>query len=184
MVRWDIWRFLHSVTSVGKRGESTASLGLVVPGPHQDSGVLGTLRRAPGIGGTLATGLASRSQYVWVGGGCTRFAEASNADDRGRHLGAAGQIVVVDGFFLSPARGRFPIRALQVSDGGNMTMAANSQVSAQSARRAALLNYFSLFSSFSTLICCALPSVLVLLRMGLRWRHCCRRLRTRQFVEA
>jgi mercuric ion transport protein len=36
----------------------------------------------------------------------------------------------------------------------------------QSARRAALLNYFSLFSSFSTLICCALPSVLVLLGMG------------------
>jgi mercuric ion transport protein len=34
------------------------------------------------------------------------------------------------------------------------------------AGRAALLNYFSLFSSFSTLICCALPSVLVLLGMG------------------
>ena len=38
--------------------------------------------------------------------------------------------------------------------------------SEQRARRAALLNYFSLFSSFSTLICCALPSVLVLLGMG------------------
>src|SRR5271169_1853062 len=36
----------------------------------------------------------------------------------------------------------------------------------QRARRAALLNYFSLFGSFSTLICCALPSVLVLLGMG------------------
>ena len=36
----------------------------------------------------------------------------------------------------------------------------------QRARRAALLNYFSLFSSFSTLLCCALPSVLVLLGMG------------------
>jgi len=34
------------------------------------------------------------------------------------------------------------------------------------ARRAALLNYFSLFGSFSTLICCALPSVLVLLGLG------------------
>lgn len=33
-------------------------------------------------------------------------------------------------------------------------------------RRAALLNYFSLFSSFSTLLCCALPSLLVLLGMG------------------
>jgi len=42
------WRFLHSVTSVGKRVESTASLGLVVPGPQQDSGVLGTLHRLMG----------------------------------------------------------------------------------------------------------------------------------------
>ena len=41
-----------------------------------------------------------------------------------------------------------------------------SLVAEQRARRAALLNYFSLFSSFSTLICCALPSVLVLLGMG------------------
>jgi mercuric ion transport protein len=47
-----------------------------------------------------------------------------------------------------------------------MTMTANSQVPAQSAKRVALFNYFSLFSSFSTLICCALPSVLVLLGMG------------------
>ncbi len=72
------WRFLHSVTSVGRRTESTASLGLVVPGPQQDSGVLGTLHRAPGVAGTLATGLASRSQYLWFGGGYTRFAEASS----------------------------------------------------------------------------------------------------------
>ena len=47
-----------------------------------------------------------------------------------------------------------------------MTMTAYSQAPVQRARRAALLNYFSLFSSFSTLICCALPSVLVLLGMG------------------
>jgi hypothetical protein len=40
------WRFLHSVTSVGKRIESTASLGVVVPGPQPDSGVLGSLHRA------------------------------------------------------------------------------------------------------------------------------------------
>ncbi len=72
------WRFLHSVTSVGKRVESTASLGVVVPGPQQDSGVLANLHRAPGVAGSLATGLASRSQYVWVGGGYTRFAMASN----------------------------------------------------------------------------------------------------------
>src|ERR1700728_1087641 len=47
-----------------------------------------------------------------------------------------------------------------------MTMKVNSQAPVQRARRAALLNYFSLFSSFSTLICCALPSVLVLLGLG------------------
>src|SRR5580698_8272829 len=47
-----------------------------------------------------------------------------------------------------------------------MTMTANPQAPVQRARRAALLNYLSLFSSFSTLICCALPSVLVLLGMG------------------
>ncbi len=44
--------------------------------------------------------------------------------------------------------------------------AATSIAPERRARRAALLNYFSLFSSFSTLICCALPSVLVLLGMG------------------
>jgi len=71
------WRFLHSVTSVGKRIESTASLGVVVPGPQQDSGVLGGLHRAPGVAGSLASGLASRSQYLWAGLGYTRFAEAS-----------------------------------------------------------------------------------------------------------
>ncbi|HEY6374158.1 MAG TPA: hypothetical protein VIX90_01400, partial [Edaphobacter sp.] len=47
-----------------------------------------------------------------------------------------------------------------------MTKMANSQAPIQRARRGELLNYFSLFSSFSTLICCALPSVLVLLGMG------------------
>ena len=72
------WRFLHSVTSVGKRIESTASLGAVVPGPQQDSGVLAGLHRAPGVAGTLASGFASRSQYLWAGAGYTRFAEASN----------------------------------------------------------------------------------------------------------
>ncbi len=47
-----------------------------------------------------------------------------------------------------------------------MTSAAIALAPERRARRAALLNYFSLFSSFSTLICCALPSVLVLLGMG------------------
>ena len=47
-----------------------------------------------------------------------------------------------------------------------MTATTTSIAPERRAKRAALLNYFSLFSSFSTLICCALPSVLVLLGMG------------------
>lgn len=47
-----------------------------------------------------------------------------------------------------------------------MNTAVFPQTPERRARRAALLNYFSLFSSFGTLICCALPSVLVLLGMG------------------
>ncbi len=47
-----------------------------------------------------------------------------------------------------------------------MTSTSISLVPERRAKRAALLNYFSLFSSFSTLICCALPSVLVLLGLG------------------
>lgn len=71
------WRFLHSVTSVGRRVESTASLGLVLPGPQRDAGALGELHRAPGLAGSLATGIASRSQYAWAGAAYTRFAESS-----------------------------------------------------------------------------------------------------------
>jgi hypothetical protein len=47
-----------------------------------------------------------------------------------------------------------------------MTTAAQSENLELRSRRASLLNYFSLFSSFSTLLCCALPSVLVLLGLG------------------
>lgn len=47
-----------------------------------------------------------------------------------------------------------------------MTNAPAPTIPTPRVRRAALLNYFSLFSSFSTLLCCALPSVLVLLGLG------------------
>lgn len=47
-----------------------------------------------------------------------------------------------------------------------MISTAAALVPERRVRRAALLNYFSLFSSFSTLICCALPSILVLLGLG------------------
>ncbi len=62
------WRFLHSVTSVGKRIESTASLGLVVPGPQQDSGCAWQL--APGTGDCWhARDGSGLSQSVRVGWG-------------------------------------------------------------------------------------------------------------------
>lgn len=38
--------------------------------------------------------------------------------------------------------------------------------SAQTAKRSAWLSYFSLFTSLSTLLCCALPSLLVLAGLG------------------
>lgn len=69
------WRFLHSVTQVGKRLEATGTLALVVPGPQADSGVLAELARAPGLSGSVAAGLASRSHYLWVGGGYGWFPE-------------------------------------------------------------------------------------------------------------
>jgi len=37
---------------------------------------------------------------------------------------------------------------------------------ATTAKRSALLNYFSLFTSLSTLLCCALPSLFVLFGLG------------------
>jgi hypothetical protein len=72
------WRFVDSITSLHRRLESTASLNVVVPGPQSSTGVLGELHRAPSLAGIVATGIASRSQYLWLGGGYTRFAEASN----------------------------------------------------------------------------------------------------------
>src|SRR6185437_7536491 len=56
--------------------------------------------------------------------------------------------------------------ALQDHHGGTMNALTLPNAPEQRSRRATLLNYFSLFSSFSTLLCCALPSVLVLLGMG------------------
>ncbi len=70
------WRFHRRGTAVGRRVESTVYGGLVVPGPQRPGGLAGQLARAPGVYGAAATGLASRSHYLWVGVGMTRFAEA------------------------------------------------------------------------------------------------------------
>src|SRR5690242_18744112 len=55
------WRFHHQPNAIGRRFESTASLGVVLPGPQDDFGMFHGLHRAPGINGSVATGIASRS---------------------------------------------------------------------------------------------------------------------------
>ncbi len=86
------WRFIHHPNGIGRRLESTASVGLVLPGPQQSFGALrGALRNthyAPGINSWVATGLASRSHYLWAGGGFTRFAERGG-DRRSRVTSAS-----------------------------------------------------------------------------------------------
>jgi len=69
------WRFHHNPKSVGTRFETTAAMGLVVPGPQTGSGIMGQLKRAPGVDMTLASGLASRAHYFWLGTGYRRFFE-------------------------------------------------------------------------------------------------------------
>ncbi len=70
------WRFHRRATGVGRRFETTAYGGLIVPGPQRPAGMLGGLRKAPGFYAALATGMASRSHYLWGGLGSSRFVEA------------------------------------------------------------------------------------------------------------
>ena len=74
------WRAHRRGTGVGRRVESTVYGGLVAAGPQRPEGPLGRPGRAPGLYAAVATGLASRSHYAWVGGAVTRYA----ADDDAR----------------------------------------------------------------------------------------------------
>jgi hypothetical protein len=69
------WRF-QKKDFAGKRIESTAVAGVLVPGPQQEAGLYKNLNSGPGymVGGV--TGIASRSQYVWVGSSYQRYAES------------------------------------------------------------------------------------------------------------
>jgi hypothetical protein len=71
------WRFHHQPNAVGRRFESTASIGVVAPGPQDDAGMFRGMHSAPGVNGWAATGMASRSHYVWIGAGAMHFAERS-----------------------------------------------------------------------------------------------------------
>ena len=69
------YRFFRKGTRVGTRIESTANVGFVVPGPQRPAGMMGDLRKAPGIYASVTTGIASRSHYVWAGLGNLHFSE-------------------------------------------------------------------------------------------------------------
>ena len=69
------WRF-QKKDLAGKRIESTAVAGVLVPGPQGEAGVYRGLNSGLGylVGGV--TGMASRSQYVWVGSTYQRYAQS------------------------------------------------------------------------------------------------------------
>jgi hypothetical protein len=74
------WRF-QKRDFAGKRVESTAVAGILAPGPQGETGVYRALDSGLGylVGGV--TGVASRSQYVWVGTTYQRYTK-SNGDRR------------------------------------------------------------------------------------------------------
>jgi hypothetical protein len=69
------WRFQRK-DFAGKRVESTAVAGVLVPGPQQEAGLYRDLNSGPGYLVGAVTGIASRSQYVWAGASYQRYAEA------------------------------------------------------------------------------------------------------------
>lgn len=75
------WRFFRRDTGVGSRIEATAVGGVIAPGAQRMAGMLGALHRSPGAYTGLTAGMASRSQYAWVGMSYSRFGE-SHGDRR------------------------------------------------------------------------------------------------------
>ena len=75
------WRFQRRDNAVGSRFETTAYAGLIVPGLQRLPGMLGNLHRAPGGIAMIATGYASRKNYLWAGIGGMTFAQ-SHGDRR------------------------------------------------------------------------------------------------------
>jgi hypothetical protein len=69
------WRF-QKKDYAGKRIESTAVGGVLVPGPQQEGGLYRNLHSGPGAMVGAVTGMASRSQYVWVGASYQRYSGA------------------------------------------------------------------------------------------------------------
>jgi len=69
------WRFSRKDLA-GKRIESTAVAGVLAPGPQREAGIYRGLNSGPGYLVGAVTGVASRSQYVWVGTSYQRYAES------------------------------------------------------------------------------------------------------------
>jgi hypothetical protein len=74
------WRF-HRRDLAGKRIESTALAGVLLPGPQEEAGAYRGLHSGLGYVVGAVTGVASRSQYIWAGASYSRYAE-SNGDRR------------------------------------------------------------------------------------------------------
>lgn len=75
------WRFQHRATKVGTRLESTAFAGLAVPGPQSTFNGVAHTTNVPGTMFGVVTGMASLSNYLWLGSTYTKFYER-NGDKR------------------------------------------------------------------------------------------------------
>lgn len=71
------WRFQHRATKVGTRFESTAFAGLAVPGPQSGFKGVNNTTNVPGTMVGVVSGMASRSNYLWLGSTYTKFYEHS-----------------------------------------------------------------------------------------------------------
>ena len=69
------WRFQHRATKVGTRFESTAFAGVVEPGPQSGFEGIAHTTNVPGTMFGVVSGLASRSNYLWLGSTYTKFYE-------------------------------------------------------------------------------------------------------------
>lgn len=71
------WRVYHNPDAIGRRFETTVYGGVIMPTPQNMGNMLDHLHWAPGFDAAVATGMASRSHYVWLGGGYARYLERS-----------------------------------------------------------------------------------------------------------
>ena len=69
------WRFQHRATKVGTRFESTAFAGVAVSGPQAGFKGIAHTTNAPGTMFGVVSGMASRSNYLWLGSTYTKFYE-------------------------------------------------------------------------------------------------------------